>query len=213
MGAFLEERLPAEIRMGARFGTAYQVEVTQTAAESEYRRLVHPFPRRRGTIDFTQLRADVSAGILDLYDRAFGRYAGWRLQDPDDNSTNGQRGTPTELDMPLLYVSSGVYQLVKQYGLGGTPLSIGRPYRKLFKPVSGSVVVAKNAVLLSSGVSVDTATGLVTITPAPTHPTDVMTAGCYFDIPCRFDTDLEQEFRTREVRQISALEIIELLNP
>jgi len=213
MGYFLEERLPAQIRMGARFTTAYQVEVVPTAAGAEYRRLIHPFPRRRGLIDFTLLRADVAAGVLDLYDRAYGRFAGFRVQDPDDYSTNGQSGTPTMLDMPLLYVSAGVYQLIKQYGLGGSPIAIGRPYRTLFKPVAGSVVVAKNGSLVSSGVSVDTTTGRVTITPAPTHPADVMTAGCHFDIPCRFDSDLEQEFLAKEVRNIASLDIVELLNP
>ena len=213
MGQFLEERLPTQIRMGARFSTSYPVEVVQTGGGSEYRRLIHPFPVRRGVIDFTQLRADVAAGVLALYDRAFGRFAGFRVQDPDDNSTNGQRGAPTMLDMPLLYISSGVYQLIKQYGLGSTPLAIGLPYRTLFKPVAGSLLVAKNGVLVGAGVSVNTTTGRVTITPAPAYPADVMTAGCYFDIPCRFDSDLEQEFLSREVRNIASLELKELLNP
>ena len=47
MGAFLEERLPVNIRLGASFVDGYAVEITTTASGVEYRKLTHPHPIRK----------------------------------------------------------------------------------------------------------------------------------------------------------------------
>ena len=71
-------------------------------------------------------------------------------------------------------MSTGVYQLRKEYGRGKTALSsIGRPYRTIYKPVSGKFSVAIAAITLpASQYSVDTTTGQVTIVAV----TDTITA-------------------------------------
>jgi hypothetical protein len=68
-------------------------------------------------------------------------------------------------------------------------------------------------VLVSSGVTIDTTTGLVTISPAPSYPADVITGGCEFDIPVRFDVDLSVDQSMPAVRMLEGVELVELLAP
>lgn len=44
-------------------------------------------------------------------------------------------------------------------------------------------------------------------------PTERITCGCEFDIPCRFNADLGTEFSTYGILSASSIAIIELLNP
>jgi len=163
MGAFLEERLPVDVRMGARYGDSYNVGITKTADDSEDRTIKHPFPRREATINYTLTSDDLWNRVCSLYHRAYGMFAGFRVRNIDDFSTFANTGVPTALDSPMALVSSGVYQLQKQYGQGGTPLSIGLPVRTLFKPVAWTVKVGVSGVAIAgAGWSVDTTTGLVT---------------------------------------------------
>lgn len=211
--AFLEERLPVDVRMGASHTDDYAVNIVQTAGGAEYRNLVHQYPMRRWTINFTLMRDDLAARVLALYHRAYGKYAGFRVRDFDDyNSSASGRGAITSLDQVLLRLSAGVYQLRKTYGPGGTPLSIGRPVRTVYKPVAGTTIIAVDSVPVVSGFSVDTTNGQLTITPAPTSG-QVVTAGFDFDIPARFGSNIEIESLSRDVRDCGSIEIIELLAP
>ena len=116
------------------------------------------------------------------------------------------------LDQPLTRLAAGIYQLRKEYGAGGTPLGIGRPARVIYKPVSGTVIAAKNGVSISSGLSVDITTGVVTVSPAPLVG-DTITAGFEFDIPARFDSSLDVSSLSRDVRDCGSIDIVELLAP
>lgn len=215
MAEFLEQRISGAIHYGSSWSDEYAVEITRTAGGAEYRRLLHPWPVRRFRLLYRANRADVGAKVLDLYHRCYGKYAGFRVKALDDFTTAADgRSAPTKDDQVLLYVSAGVYQLCKEYGKSAPALpSIGRPFRTIFKPVAGTVVVAKNGTLISSGVSVDTTTGRVTISPAPTHPTDVITGGCQFDIPVRFDTTVDIDQMAPNHRQLDHVELVELLAP
>ncbi|MGZ9713897.1 DUF2460 domain-containing protein [Glaciimonas sp. GNP009] len=159
---FLEERIPIGIKMGATYGDDYNVEITTTSGGQEYRRLVHPYAVRHYSISYIGKTTELWSRILALYHRAYGMYAGFRVRAMDDFSTNGDTGTPTAIDQPLLLVSSGVYQLQKQYGRGAAPLSVGFPTRTIFKPVLGTTVIGISNVGTSNGWLVDTTTGLVT---------------------------------------------------
>ena len=213
MAEFLEERLPLDIRMGASHSDDYSVTITQTSGGAEYRKLVHQYPMRRWTINFTLLRDDLAARVLALYHRAYGRFAGFRVRDVDDyNSSASGRGAISTLDQTITRISAGVYQLRKEYGAGGTPLGIGLPARVIYKPVSGTLIAAKNGVTISSGMTVDTTTGLVTISPSPLIG-DAITAGFEFDIPARFDSVLDVASLSRDVRDCGSIDIVELLAP
>src|SRR5574337_629318 len=100
---------------GATFDEEYAVETVVTAGGADYPRLIHPYPVL--SFDLSSLAAHdaLYTGLLDLYRRAYGSYGGFRLRHWDEWSTNG---------------GSGVL------------LAEGKPTRRLFKPVAGSVRVA-----------------------------------------------------------------------
>ena len=162
MGAFLEERLPVNIRLGASFVDGYAVEITTTASGVEYRKLTHPHPIRTGTISFTMLRNDLAGQVLDLYHRAYGTYAGFRVKCVDDYSTNNYTGIPTAFDFTAVKLTDTTYQIARAYGSAGTPLSIGFPYRKIYKPIAGSILVGVNSVAMNYAWTASTTTGIIT---------------------------------------------------
>jgi len=164
MAEFLEERLPIGVRAGASYSDEYNVEITQTANGSEYRRLVHPYPVRIYTVFYTQFTADLWDQILSLYHRSYGMFAGFRVKALDDYTTNNRTGTPTAVDQTLALVSAGIYQLQVAYGGAGTPISIGKPVRTIFKPVAGTTKIAIGAAEQVTRFSVSTTTGRVTFT-------------------------------------------------
>lgn len=213
MSSFLEERLPLDVRLGASWADDYEVLITTTAGGAEYRKLVHPFPVRSFHVNFTGDQADLWARVMALYHRAYGKFAGFRVRCRDDFSTNGLTGTPTPLDETLANSATGLYQLRNFYGTNGTALAgVGYPARTIYKPVAGTVVAAKNGVTISSGLTVDPTTGLITIAPAPLV-TDTITAGCQFDIPCRFNSAIEMTALSPSVRDCGSIDLIELLQP
>ena len=212
MGQFLEERLPVDVRLGASYGDEYAVEITTTAAGAEYRKLIHGLPVRHFEINYTLLRDDLSARVLALYHRAYGRYAGFRVRCADDFSSNAHVAAPTALDQPTTYISSGVYQLPKEYGAGAPPLGIGRPRRTIYKPVANTVLIAVNGTPLGAGISVNTTNGRVTLTPPPSGG-DTVTAGFEFDLPCRFSSAIDIAALSKTVRDCGAIELVELLVP
>ncbi len=177
MPEFLEERLPIGVRMGASYADEYNVEITQTASGSEYRRLVHGYPRRVFNVSYTQLTADLWAQVMALYHRAYGMFAGFRVRAVDDYSTNARIAAPTATDQELQVITAGtVYQLQVAYGSGGTPLAIGEPVRTIFKPVAATTRVAIGA--LEQGAlmwSVSTVTGRVTFAANKTRAVTAIT--------------------------------------
>ena len=213
MAAFLEERLPIDVRIGMSYSDDYTVVITQTAGGAEYRQLVQPFPVRSFHVNFTTDQADLWSRVLALYHRAYGKYAGFRVKCLDDYSTNNLTGVPTPLDEALENTATGIYQLRNYYGTNGSALSgVGHPSRTITKPVAGTVVAAKNGVTIVSGLTVDTATGRITISPAPLI-TDNITAGCLFDIPCRFNSPIEVSSLDIAIRDCGSIKLIELLQP
>jgi len=165
MPSFLEDRLPINIDYGSSFGEEYAVEIDTTANGNEYRRLRHNAPRARYDLSFDmRQQLWVMDEVVSLYHRVFGRFAGFRVKNLADYSSNGYTGMPTALDQACVLVSPGVYQLQKSYGGAGGTIIVGRPIRTVFKPVSGTVKIGMaGSEIHSSQWSVDTTTGLVTM--------------------------------------------------
>lgn len=91
----------------------------------------------------------------------------------------------TMLDQPL-GTGDGVtktFSLIKRYSD-----AVGHYDRPILWPVDGTLRVAKNGVLVGSGVSVNRGTGIVTFTVAPAAAV-VLTAGFEFDVPVHFEED------------------------
>lgn len=177
MAEFLEERLPVGVRNGASYSDEYQVEITQTANGSEYRRLVHPYPRRVYNVMYTQQTANMWSEILALYHRAYGMFAGFRVKAMDDYTTNARIAAPTATDQELEVITAGtVYQLQVAYGTGGTPLAIGEPVRTIFKPVASTTKIAIGSIEQpATAWSVSTTTGRVTFAANKTRSITAIT--------------------------------------
>jgi uncharacterized protein (TIGR02217 family) len=209
---FLEERLPVALKLGANYSDGYGVErATDPRTGRSYSRLRVANPARELVGSYIQATETMWAGVIDLYHRSFGGHAGFRVKFLDDFSTKNHIGIPTALDQPLEYVESGVYQLQKQYGAGGTPLSIGLPVRTLKKPVAGTVLIAVDGIA-TTAFSVDPATGLVTLDTPPAGDA-VVTGGCYFDIPCTFAEKFDINTIAFGYRETGQIRLVELLNP
>lgn len=214
MADFLEQRIAGGISYGSSYSDIYAVRIITTASGAENRTLVHPYPQRRFNLAFRESIANVWVDVINLYHRCYGRYAGFRAKAFDDFTTAADgRSAPTKDDQTLTYVSAGIYQLRKYYGLDAAGIGIGRPSRVISKPVAGTTLIAKNGTLVNSGVTVDTTTGRVTISPAPAYPADVITGGCEFDIPVRFDIDLSIDQSAPAVRMLEGVQLVELLQP
>src|SRR5690606_22126612 len=137
--AFLEDRLPVCIRLGAAWGEDFAVDITRTANGNEYRNLVHPYPVMRGRVKYTRDIDEMWDEIISSYRRVYGQYAGFRVKAWDNYTTNGFNLPPTASDHQLDEVSAGVYQLIVRYGESDPLLSIGAPKRIIYKPVSGTI--------------------------------------------------------------------------
>jgi uncharacterized protein (TIGR02217 family) len=163
MADFLEERISRDIKIGSGFDDQYSVNVVQTSVGNEYRSLIHPFPARTFDVSFLMSIDATYNELLAMWHRAHGMYAGFRIRCYDEYSSNGRSGTPTAFDQPMLLVSTGVYQLVKQYGTSKSAGASGYPYRQIKKPVSGTVKVGIGSTeIRSADWSVVTTTGVVT---------------------------------------------------
>jgi len=176
MSGFHEVRFPDAIAYGATGGPEYLTDIVI---------LQSGFEQRNQSWDNARARYDVSTGIknrtqaaevISFFRARKGRAYGFRFKDWSDYRVTGQligtgNGTQT------------VFQLTKTYASGSE-----QEIRPLKKPVSGTVKVYKDAVLQSSGVAVDHATGIVTFSTAPATGV-LITADSEFDVPVRFDTD------------------------
>ena len=122
--------------------------------------------------------------VIEFWEARFGQLYGFRWKDWADYKSCKTANFPAFTDQ-VIGTGNGTktqFQLVKSYVSGGYGYS-----RTIRKPVSGSVLVGKAGVLTTSGWTVDSTTGVVTFSVAPTVGQSI-TAGFEFDVPVRFDT-------------------------
>lgn len=172
MGEFIEENLDPCIRLGAEAEDSYFVEAPITADGSRYPWLRNGKPYRVFNIDYVKDQEDLALELQSLFHRTYGGFAGFRVKCWIDHTTalDGVSAY-SATDCVLEKVSSGVYQLLKEYGRDKPGLaSIGRPKRIIFKPVAGQVAIALRGSIIT-GWTVDTTTGLVTL---PANKTDTV---------------------------------------
>lgn len=204
---FLEERISLDARYGSSFTESYSVKNSEDAAGAEYAQLLFPYPKLRYNLNFANCQTEALAKELrDLYHRCAGTYGGFRLRHLIDFSTNNYTQAPTHNDQKLISITNKIFQLVRWYGPQGLSTSPRRILRKL---VAGTVKIGVSGSLVSSGFTVDYATGLVTFASVPSGE---VTGGCEFDIPVRFEADYSGDYNTANVIS-SSLQVVELLNP
>lgn len=210
--AFHNETLPDAFQYGSTAGAGFATIIQQTASGHEYRvsrqaQAVHRLSLR------SELRNASEAKALKAF--ALGRRGAlhsFRIKDWSDYTTNADGETaPTMLDQ-LIGTGTGSlanFQLVKRYEITGPNEYI----RTITLPRSGTVVVALNGVLTTAYTV--SSTGVIQFTSAPANGV-VVTAGCEFDVPVRFTSDVDTWTRLQadafNVWSLPSLDVQEVLN-
>jgi uncharacterized protein (TIGR02217 family) len=172
---FVEVQFPADISYGSSGGPEYATDVVATQSGHEQRNVNWEQARARynvahGVKTKTQLDA-----LIAFFRARKGRAYGFRFKDWTDYQASGSIGTGDGVKTQ--------FPLCKQYTSGSITEA-----RIIRKPVAGTVQVFRNAVLQVTGLSVNTATGMITFTVPPAEG-DAISASFEFDVPVRFDTD------------------------
>jgi uncharacterized protein (TIGR02217 family) len=192
--SFIDARLAENSNLGSTYSEAYAVDVTSTLI-NRYSSLLHPYVQSRFTLRFDGRRtADQLDATVAMYHRAAGRMHVFRHKHHGDYSTNDFNGTPTSHDQLCAEISAvaKTYQITRWYDTASTTA----PRRKIQIPVAGTVVVAKlngatwTELTLTTHYTVSYSTGIITLVTA-LGVGDTLYAGCYFDIPVQFETDLD----------------------
>lgn len=195
---FHEIQFPFDIAYGASGGPGYSTSVVQTASGFEQRNM--NWSAARGSWDVSSgLKQPSQLETLIAFFRARkGRACGFRFKDWTDYQATGQAlGTGDG--------ETQTFQLVKTYASGA-----GSETRTITKPVSGTVVVYADGAKQTTGVSVDTTTGVVTFSEAPADGA-VLTADFEFDVPVRFDTDeMDVTIENFNLNEWSSIPIVEI---
>ncbi|SDH74221.1 DUF2460 domain-containing protein [Roseospirillum parvum] len=202
MVAFIDTRLPIHIEQGSEGGAGYKTDIWVGASGKESRNI--RWSRSRGTwnIAYGIHRRDDLATIKSLHHAAAGAALGFRFKDWSDYEI-GAAGTPQQIATGDGATTK--FQAVKIYTAGAS--SRARPITRL---VDGTVSVFKDGVEVSSGVSVDVDTGVVTFTTAPAADV-VIGLVAEFDVPVRFSDDsLPINVRTANLESIPDIELIEI---
>ena len=136
---------------------------------------------------------------------------GFRFRDRADFKSCAPDAAPSPLDQ-IIGTGDGAqrsFTLVKTYGARFAPYA-----REIRKPVEGSVRIAVNGVEKGAGLDfdVDASTGVVIFRAGRAPPLGAsVTAGFFFDVPVRFDTDyLEIDFAAFDAGEIPKIPIIEI---
>lgn len=196
--SFVETQFPNDISYGAVGGPKFSTDVVETFSGWEQRNINWSEARLEWNVSQgvkTQAQLDT---LIAFFRARRGRAIGFRFKDwTDYSATNQVIGTGNGVQT--------VFQLVKSYISGGVTVD-----RTITKPVSGTVQIYKAGVLQSSGVSVNTTTGEVTFTSAPSGAEQI-TATFQFDVPARFDTDkMETSLDTYGVNSWNNIPVVEI---
>lgn len=196
MSAFLETpRFPEDISYGSQGGPSYNTTIATQAAGHEKRNINWSLARYNYNVAYgIKDQADLES-LLTFFHSVAGRAYGFRFKDHHDYKSGLLSASITDTDQVCRNTvddsltgdgSTTTFQLVKTYTQGANSRQ-----RDIKKPVSGTVVVAIDGTPQTAsplGWSVDTATGVITFSTAPTNG-QVVTAGFEFDVPCRFESD------------------------
>lgn len=176
MTGFHEVRFPEGIARGATGGPGYDTTIVSTVAGYERRNANWAQARGRWDVGSGLKRREDLLTLIAFFRARQGRAFGFRFKDwTDFTATNVTLGSGDG--------AKKVFQLVKRYASGGVEV-----VRSVTKPVIGSLMVYRDGVVVGAGVSLDSASGLVTFGTAPA-PGAAISATFEFDVPVRFDTD------------------------
>ena len=208
--SFHEVRFPTNISFNSTGGPGYSTNIIETDSGSKTRLARWQNALRKYNVAYgIKKKADL-ATVIDFFLARHGPVNGFRYKDWLDFTTGpnhtGQHSA-TDQQIGLGDDETTLFQLVKKYTSGEYTKT-----RSITKPVEGTVLIAFDGVMQSSGWSVDTTTGIVTFTSAPGEDV-VITAGFKFDTPVIFADDSVLEnmsidsFKTGSINSINLIEL------
>lgn len=205
--AFHDVRFPVNIGRGARGGPMRRTQVVELGSGAEERNASWADSRRRFDISYGIRNSDDLAEVVAFFEARNARLYGFRFKDWSDYKSSLPSAAlgPTDQLLGTGDGSNRYFRLRKRYTSGGVTW-----WRMIRRPVAGTVRVARGGVELMSGWSVDTSTGIVTLTTAPGAGVEVR-AGFEFDVPARFESDeLEVTLSAERRGTIDSIALIEL---
>lgn len=212
MADFHEVRFPLDIALKSRGGPQRRTDIVTLGSGREARNARWSRSRRRFDAGYGVKSIGALAEVVAFFEERRGMLYGFRFRDRTDFKSCAPDATPSPLDQ-VIGTGDGAlrsFTLVKTYGARFAPY-----VREIRKPVEGSVRIAVNGVEKSAGVDfdVDASSGVVSFRAGRAPPIGAsVTAGFFFDVPVRFDTDyLEIDFAAFDAGEIPKIPIIEIL--
>jgi uncharacterized protein (TIGR02217 family) len=185
MTQFHDVRFPEDISFGSVGGIEFSTTVVTAYSGFEQRNINWEQARARYNVAYG-VRTNAQLEALIAFFRARrGRAYAFRFKDWNDYQSAPVESaiTPTDQDLGIGDGTRTTFQLQKTYVSGAVNF-----VRPVTRPVPGTVRVALMTSELTSGWSVDHATGRVTFATPPGSGV-VVRAGFAFDVPVRFDVD------------------------
>lgn len=210
MSDFHEIRFPLDVSLNGRGGPERRTEVVTLGSNREARNARWAHSRRRYEAGYGVKSLAQLAQVIEFFEERRGRLYGFRWRDRADHASCAPGATPAPTDQTL-GAGDGMratFQLVKTYGGAFSAYT-----RTISKPVAGSVRVAVDGAEIPPALfDVDPTTGVLTFAPGQIPaPGEIVTAGYFFDVPVRFDTDfLEIDMQAFEAGVIPKIPIIEI---
>ena len=207
--AFHEVRYPVGLSIGSSGGPERRTEIVTLVNGFEERNSPWAHSRRRYDAGAGMRSLDDFAALIAFFEARRGQLHGFRWKDWADYKTCLPSQSVSAMDQEI-GVGDGVttvFQLRKTYTSGGSAYT-----RDLVKPVAGSVKVAVAGVVqtLPAEFTVEEARGIVTLNLPPALGA-VVTAGCEFDVPVRFDTDrISASIASFQAGEVPAVPVIEV---
>ena len=207
---FHEVRFPVNIAFGSSGGPSRNTTVVTSASGKEQRNLSWEGSRRGWDAGYGMKSLRDIEAVVSFFEERRGRFIGFRWRDRFDYKSCPLRSNIDAMDQPLGKGDGTTtqFQLIKRYGADFDPYD-----RPIFKPVTGTVVIGVDGVATGSGWTVDTTTGIVTFSSAPSEG-EVITAGFEFDVPVRFNTDMIEvnldHFEAGEIPTVPVIELVSL---
>ncbi len=195
---FHDVRFPEIVEAGITGGPSYLTSIVETTGGQEKRNASWSLPRYKWRFGQPIMDATVLATILAFFHARLGRLHSFRFKDWSDFQASGDNiGTGNSVAL--------TFQLRRVYTSGGVSL-----FRRITRPVAGTVKIYVDGVEQLAGVAVNVSTGLVTFSTAPASAKPITWTG-EFDIPVRFDTDeLPLTMDQVDIGDLSGVEIIEV---
>ena len=205
---FHEIRFPTAIAFHSTGGPERKTEIVVLGSGFEERNAVWAGSRRHFDVGSGVKTLDDLHAVIAFFEARLGRLYAFRFKDFSDfkSCAPSDALSPTDQALATGDGTTTVFQLVKTYTSGPSGWT-----RTIKKPVAGALRVAVAGTEVTSGFTLDAATGLITFAAAPASGAAI-TAGFEFDVPTRFDTDaLSINLASFAAGEIPSIPLVEVL--